>query len=101
MAKNNPKVIDHSWLFDKPIAHRGLHGGGVIENSLAAYEAAIQKGFNIEIDVHILADDELVVFHDNTLERIFGESVELQAANVRIYDRALTPAEIEALAKER
>lgn len=30
-----------------------------------------------------------------------GESVVLQAANVRIYDRALTPAEIEALAKER
>ena len=30
-----------------------------------------------------------------------GESVEFQAANVRIYDRALTPAEIEALAKER
>ena len=71
------KVIDHSWLFDKPIAHRGLHGGGVIENSLAAYEAAIQKGYNIEIDVHILADDELVVFHDNTLERIFGENIEI------------------------
>ena len=78
MAKIKPQVIDHSWLFDKPIAHRGLHGGGIIENSLTAYEAAIQKGFNIEIDVHILADDELVVFHDNTLERIFGESIELQ-----------------------
>ena len=78
MAKIKPKVIDHSWLFDKPIAHRGLHGGGIIENSLTAYEAAIQKGYNIEIDVHILADDELVVYHDNTLERIFGEGVELQ-----------------------
>jgi len=71
-------VIDHSWLFEKPIAHRGLHGGGVFENSLAAYEAAIQKGYSIEIDVHILADDELVVFHDNTLERIFGENIEIQ-----------------------
>ena len=78
MAKIKPNINDHSWLFDKPIAHRGLHGGGVFENSLAAYEAAIQKGFNIEIDVHILADDELVVFHDNTLERIFGDAVELQ-----------------------
>ena len=78
MTKIKPKINDHSWLFDKPIAHRGLHGGGVIESSLAAFEAAIQKGYNIEIDVHILADDELVVFHDNTLERIFGENVELQ-----------------------
>ena len=78
MAKAKANVLEHSWLFDKPIAHRGLHGGGVLENSLAAYEAAIQKGYNIEIDVHILADDELVVFHDNTLERIFGENIELQ-----------------------
>ena len=78
MARIKHPVKDHSWLFDKPIAHRGLHGGGVFENSLTAYEAAIQKGYNIEIDVHILADDELVVFHDNTLERIFGDHVQLQ-----------------------
>ena len=78
MAKIAQKVNNHNWLFDKPIAHRGLHGGGVMESSLAAFEAAIQKGYNIEIDVHILADDTLVVFHDNTLERIFGENVELQ-----------------------
>ena len=78
MAKPRPQVVDHSWLFDKPIAHRGLHGTGIIENSLTAYEAAIQKGYNIEIDVHILADGELVVYHDNTLERIFGDNIELQ-----------------------
>ena len=78
MPKFRPNVIDHRWLFDKPIAHRGLHGGGIIENSLAAYEAAIQKGYNIEIDVRILADDEVVVFHDGSLERIFGEKIDLQ-----------------------
>ena len=78
MAKHTKApVIDHAWLFDKPIAHRGLHGGGIVENCLTAYEAAIQKGYNIEIDVHILADDELVVYHDNTLERIFGENIEI------------------------
>ena len=77
MAKSLSEVKDHSWLFDKPIAHRGLHGGGIIENSLTAYEAAIQKGYNIEIDVHILADEQLVVYHDNTLERIFGDNIEI------------------------
>ena len=78
MQKNGNFVINHDWLFDKPIAHRGLHGAGSFENTLSAFEAAIQGGYNIEIDVHILADDELVVFHDNTLERIFGENIDLQ-----------------------
>lgn len=91
MAKSRPSIQDHSWLFDKPIAHRGLHGGGIIENSLAAYEAAIQKGYNIEIDVHILADDELVVFHDNTLERIFGENIELQDLTYEQLSRYVLP----------
>ena len=77
MARYIPPVKDHSWLFDKPIAHRGLHGPGVIENSFAAYERAIQKGYNIEIDVHILADGELAVYHDNTMKRIFGENIEI------------------------
>jgi len=77
MAKENVPVKDHSWLFERPIAHRGLHGPGVIENSFAAYERAIQKGYNIEIDVHILADGELAVYHDNTLKRIFGENIEI------------------------
>ena len=78
MAKLKLPVKDHNWLFEKPIAHRGLHGGAIIENSLAAYERAIQKGYNIEIDVPILADGELVVFHDNTLRRIFGEGIEIR-----------------------
>jgi len=91
MAKKRPEVIDHSWLFDKPIAHRGLHGGGIVENSLTAYEAAIQKGYNIEIDVHILADGELVVFHDNTLERIFGENIQLVDLTYDQLSRYLLP----------
>lgn len=91
MQKTEKKVIDHGWLFDKPIAHRGLHGGEVFENSLAAYEAAIQKGYSIEIDVHILADDELVVFHDNTLERIFGENIEIQDLTYEQLSRYVLP----------
>ena len=77
MARSKIPVRDHSWLFERPIAHRGLHGPGVFENSFAAYERAIQKGYNIEIDVHILADGELAVFHDNNLKRIFGENIEI------------------------
>ncbi len=54
------------------IAHRGLHrkDKSVPENSLAAFCAAADRGYGVEFDVHITADDELVVFHDDSLERM-------------------------------
>ncbi|MBR2338218.1 MAG: glycerophosphodiester phosphodiesterase [Clostridia bacterium] len=66
------------------IAHRGLHGlqAGTPENSLAAYRAAIEKGLAIEIDIHITTDGELVVFHDNTLTRMCGAEVRVEAATL-------------------
>lgn len=53
-------------------AHRGLHGGEVPENSLEAFELACKAGYGIELDVHVTADDKLVVFHDDTLKRMCG-----------------------------
>jgi glycerophosphoryl diester phosphodiesterase len=61
-----------SWLVAKPIAHRGLHNKtqGIIENTLAAAEAAIEYDFPIECDVQLTADGEAVVFHDFDLARL-------------------------------
>jgi len=59
-----------NWLTARPIAHRGWHGEGRIENSLAAARAAIAAGFAIECDIQRSADGEAVVFHDDTLERL-------------------------------
>lgn len=61
-----------SWLVAKPIAHRGLHdkANGVIENTLSAAEAAIARGFPIELDVQLTADNEAIVFHDFDLARL-------------------------------
>ncbi|MBQ9745995.1 MAG: glycerophosphodiester phosphodiesterase [Clostridia bacterium] len=56
----------------KAYAHRGLHGEGVPENSLEAFELACRAGYGIELDVHVTADDKLVVFHDDTLKRMCG-----------------------------
>lgn len=56
----------------KAYAHRGLHGDGVPENSLAAFDLACRAGYGIELDVHVTADDKLVVFHDDTLLRMCG-----------------------------
>ncbi len=64
--------MNFQWLFDRPIAHRGLHDEQFPENSMPAYEQAIAHNFNIEIDVHVSKDGEVVVFHDDNLKRVCG-----------------------------
>lgn len=59
------------WM-TRAFAHRGLHGGGIPENTLAAFEAAIAKGYGIELDVRLSADGKAMVFHDATLQRLAG-----------------------------
>lgn len=62
------------WIEDQPIAHRGLHGDGVPENSLAAIEKAVHAGYAVEVDIRLSADGVPVVFHDETLERMTGQA---------------------------
>lgn len=59
---------------DRNFAHRGLHTPDktVPENSLPAFQAAVQAGYGIELDIQLSADGEVVVFHDDTLERVCG-----------------------------
>jgi glycerophosphoryl diester phosphodiesterase len=52
------------------LAHRGLHSEGVPENSLPAFEAALAKGYGIELDVQLSADGVAMVFHDDGLGRM-------------------------------
>jgi glycerophosphoryl diester phosphodiesterase len=59
-----------AWLRGTQFAHRGLHGPGVPENSLAAASAAIDRGLGIECDVQKSADGKAVVFHDWELDRL-------------------------------
>lgn len=54
-------------------AHRGLHSPGVPENSLAAFRAAVAKGYGAELDVHLLKDGGLAVIHDSKLVRTTGK----------------------------
>ncbi|HEY5704254.1 MAG TPA: glycerophosphodiester phosphodiesterase family protein [Terrimicrobiaceae bacterium] len=61
-----------AWLVATPIAHRGLHDETHPENSLSAIEAALQRGFPVEIDVQVSADGRAVVFHDWNLLRLTG-----------------------------
>ncbi len=68
------KHKDRQVLKGKFIAHRGLHGllDNTPENSLNAFSRAVEMGFPIEIDIHLTADGEVVVFHDDTLNRVCG-----------------------------
>ncbi len=56
------------------IAHRGYFDNekGIPENSLPAFEAAIEKGFAIELDIQLSSDGVPMVFHDADLERVCG-----------------------------
>lgn len=53
-------------------AHRGLHDDKKAENSISAFKAAVDHGFGIELDIRLSKDNKLVVFHDDTLDRVCG-----------------------------
>ncbi len=62
--------MSFDWLVAQPIAHRGWHGAGRPENSLAAARAACEAGYAIECDIQLSADGEAMVFHDDMLARL-------------------------------
>lgn len=65
---------ERRWLVDRPIAHRGLHNlaAGIPENSIGAFDAAIQRFLPIEFDVRLTEDGYAVVYHDENLNRLTG-----------------------------
>lgn len=68
------RLNNSSWLINKPIAHRGLWGDSIVENSMTAYQNAVNNNYPIEIDVYQTKDGKLVSFHDKNLSRMTGEN---------------------------
>ncbi|MGL6104996.1 glycerophosphodiester phosphodiesterase [Romboutsia sp.] len=62
------------WLTDRPIAHRGLFNETNPENSIAAFKNSIENNYAIELDAQFTKDKEVVVFHDDNLERMTGNT---------------------------
>ena len=58
-------------------AHRGLHGNGLPENSMAAFRAALEHGYGIELDIHLMKDGNLAVIHDCSLKRTAGVDINI------------------------
>ena len=73
-----PRMINRAdrtpFMTHKFYAHRGLfdNESDAPENSLAAFEKAVDAGYGIEMDVQLTKDNKLVVFHDATLKRMCG-----------------------------
>jgi glycerophosphoryl diester phosphodiesterase len=59
-----------------PITHRALHdrAAGRIENSPSAIKAAVAAGYGIEVDLQLSKDGVAMVFHDEDLDRLTGET---------------------------
>jgi glycerophosphoryl diester phosphodiesterase len=76
------------WLTAQPLAHRGLHdaSAGIIENTAAAFSAAMAAGYGMETDLQISADGEAMVHHDDALGRLTEGSrflADLTAAEIK------------------
>lgn len=56
-------------------AHRGLYekDQSVAENSLEAFRRAAENGYGVELDVQLSKDGAVVVFHDDTVDRMTTE----------------------------
>ena len=68
-------------------AHRGLHGPGIPENSLAAFRAAIALGAGIECDVRLSGDGQVVVFHDHDLRRMCASALAVETTAAEMLGR--------------
>lgn len=94
----HPRICraDSSPFLGAFFAHRGLHDNNhqIPENSLAAFQRAVDAGYGIELDVQLSADRIPVVFHDATLSRMcsidrrvdeltFAELRQLSLANTK------------------
>ena len=70
--KRKKRILPFAQTF---VAHRGFfdNDSDAPENSLAAFQKAVNNGFAIELDVQLTSDGKLVVFHDADLKRMCSD----------------------------
>ncbi len=82
---------------NKIIAHRGLHNNYIVENTLLAFLKAVEEDYAVELDIRLLKDGTVVVYHDIDLKRLTGinkliESCTLKdISNIKINDKYCIP----------
>ena len=69
---------DNIWI----VGHRGVRAL-LPENTLISFQKAIDLGLNgIETDIHMTTDGQLVLHHDDTLERTTDGSGKIETGHV-------------------
>lgn len=66
---------------NRTFAHRGLfeQDQSVPENSLLAFQHAVDADYGVELDVQLTKDKVVVVFHDDDLKRVCGIDARVDA----------------------
>jgi glycerophosphoryl diester phosphodiesterase len=71
------------FLKNSIIAHRGIFDNKkTIENTVGAFKKSINKGYAIELDLHLTKDNKIVVFHDDKLDRLTNEKGYIKDKNL-------------------
>lgn len=67
----------------KMVAHRGV-SGLELENTCAAFVAAGNRSFfGIETDVHVTADGQFIIIHDDNTGRVSAEAMAVEEADYK------------------
>lgn len=91
------------FLKSRLIAHRGLHSSNIAENTLSAFIKAMEKNYIIELDIHILKDDTIVIYHDFNLKRLTGVNKKIekltypQVTKIKIKNKYQIPTLIQVM----
>ena len=68
------EVLKHDWLIDSYIAKYGFVTEDAPENTLKAYQNAIDRNYPILLNVQMIDDGEIVCFYPRTVCKSTGES---------------------------
>ena len=79
------------FLTSSLVAHRGMHGKKITENTLEAFELAIKNNYIIEFDIHLLKDKNIVVYHDNNLKRLTGMNKKIRKLTLQEINQIKLP----------
>lgn len=90
---------DFSKLAQYDYAHRGLHNQqqGIPENSLTSFRLAAESGYGVELDLQLTRDNQVVVFHDKSLNRLFGIDMEVKDITFDDLRQYRLPGTLEAI----
>lgn len=64
---------------DKLIMHRGITSKNIPENSIPAIKNCVNELYSVELDIHILKDNTVIVFHDYNLSRMTNEDKDIRS----------------------